>query len=216
MIDFAKLDPETRCIALVGEFLRRWSNLESAMHDALASAMKLDDTMRLILSANVQLRDKIHILRTIVSVSAFAETEKTRFDDELKAIADCSLHRNMMAHDNFAPDDQGKGVVFLLVKAKGKLSQPKIIWTASDFENEYKKIDDFVAQMVKLRAALDKSQFSFGNIDRMAAGAWQPMRRTMSPALLHHLSQPPPLPLVESQASSKKDDGIPPEPPEKS
>jgi hypothetical protein len=202
MIDFSKLDPETRCIALVGEFLRRWSSLEAALHDALAIAMRLDDTMRSILCANVQLRDKINILRTIVSISNL-EANKSHFDKMLVAIGEYSPSRNMMAHDTFGPDDQGKGVLFLPVKAKGKFSQPKIIWTADQFSIEYHKIDDFRKQLVQLKAALNKSQFSFGNID-WTADASMPMRRTMSPALLYSLSQPTPLPLYESQAKPKK------------
>jgi hypothetical protein len=79
MINFDALNPETRCAALVGEFLRRWSRMQGTLHDALASAMKLDDTMRAILCANIQLRDKIHILRTIVDVSAMEKDDKAKF-----------------------------------------------------------------------------------------------------------------------------------------
>ena len=120
MIDFAALDPETRCAALVGQFLKQWSAMEIELHEAIRVAMKLDDTMRAILCANVHLRDKIHILRTIISVSALDDTTKTYYKKKLENLGDFSLHRNMMAHDTFNPDDSGDGVVFSPVKSKGK------------------------------------------------------------------------------------------------
>jgi hypothetical protein len=41
--------------------------------------------------------------------------------------------RNMIAHDAFMADDEGDGVVFLTVKAKDKLSVPKIRWSMQEF-----------------------------------------------------------------------------------
>ena len=215
MIDFLTLDSETRCVALVGEFLRRWSNLESVLHDALAAAIGLDDTMRAILCANVQLRDKIHILRTIVGISTIGKSEKSSFDTTLVAIADYSPQRNLMAHVPFGPDDEGKGVLFLQVKAKGKFSQPKEVWTVDKFDAEYHKIDDFREQLSQLQMALSNSQFSIGNLYWTSAGISRPRRRTRSPTLGHLLIQPTPLPLFASQASPKKDDEILPKPLEK-
>jgi hypothetical protein len=212
MIDFAALDPETRCVALVGEFLRRWSNLETALNSALATAMQLDDTMRAILCANVQLRDKFHILRTIIDVSTMGMDEKKHWSDTLGNISNYSLHRNMMAHQTFGPDDEGKGVRFLLVKAKGKLSQGDEVWVTDRFIDEYKTIDGFIEQLAKLQASLDKSQFSFGNVDWARIGSSEPMRRTMSPALIHLLYHQTPLPLYADQASPEKDPGTPAEP----
>jgi hypothetical protein len=64
MTDFKDLDPETRAYALIGQFLKRWSNLEQQIHEAIGAALGLDETRRYILCANLQLRDKINVLRT--------------------------------------------------------------------------------------------------------------------------------------------------------
>jgi hypothetical protein len=185
--------------------------METVLNDAIASAMKIDFTMRAILCANVQLRDKIHILRTIVGISTIAKSEKTRFDKALKGIATHSLNRNMMAHDAFGPDDEGNGVLFLQVKAKGNFSQPKIIWTTEQFLIEYQQIDGFRKLLSELQTALVNAQFSFrnfggfGDVDWRTAYASMPIQHIMSSGLMDYLSPRTPLPLAESQASPKKD-----------
>jgi len=193
MIDFDALDAETRCVALVGEFLRRWSEMEGTLNRALAVAMGLDDTMRLILCANIQLRDKIHVLRTIVDISSMTEDEKKKFKDKLEKIGQYSLMRNTMAHGNFAADKDGKGVVFFQVKAKGNFSNSERILSTQEFSAEYEKIEAFKNDATELMKALSGSKFSFDNNDdswwwfNINGGA--PMRRTASSALIHHLSQ---------------------------
>lgn len=203
MINFDALDPETRCVALVGEFLRRWSEMEGAIHAALAVAMNLDDTMRAILCANIQFRDKLAILQTVVYVSTLEASEKERISEMLTDLSDYVPKRNLMAHTTFRPDENGAGVLFLPVKAKRKLSQPKEVWTAAQFADEYKNIDVFKDRLTELQITLSKSQFSLGNF--IIEGVPLPMRRTMSPALLDFLSHQTPLPLRESQANPKKD-----------
>src|SRR5438128_2420576 len=98
--------------------------MEAALNMALAVAMRLDDTMRMILCANLQLRDKLNILRTIVDSSSMTEDAKEQFKAGLQKVSDYSWKRNMMAHDNFSLDEKGLGVLFHQIKAKGKLSQP--------------------------------------------------------------------------------------------
>ncbi len=194
MIDFNSLDPETRCVALVGEFLRRWSELENALNTALAVAMKLDDTMRLILSVNMQFRDKIHTLRTIVDTSSMSADEKSKYKDRLQKIADAGPLRNRMAHENFSSDKDGKGVVFFQVKAKGNFSNPEIIWSVAEFLSVYGEMEEFKNETAEFITALSKSQFTLGDYDD--GESWwfnltneQPMRSTSPSVLQLRLAQ---------------------------
>jgi hypothetical protein len=42
MTDIYSLDAETRCLVLVGEFLRKWASMEAAMRTAMQTALGLD------------------------------------------------------------------------------------------------------------------------------------------------------------------------------
>jgi len=44
MIDFKSLDPEIRAYALIGQFLKCWSDLEQQIHEAIGAALGLDET----------------------------------------------------------------------------------------------------------------------------------------------------------------------------
>jgi hypothetical protein len=141
MADFQKLDPETRAFALVGQFLQAWSTMENSLHDAIGAALSIDAPKLKILCANIRLRDKIDILRTLIDIApGFATEEKTQLKKSLRDIAEYSVIRNMLAHDSFRPDSAGAGVEFLTVKAKGKFELPNVIWSADRFQQEGKTV----------------------------------------------------------------------------
>ena len=211
MIDFTALDPDTRCVALVGEFLRRWSKLEVALHEAIAKAMSLDETMRLVLCANISLRDKINLLRTLVNLSTVSTNEKSKFSKELNNLSNDSADRNMMAHDNFGPDETGLGVQFFQVKAKGAFSLPKVVWTIGDFQSAYARIDGFSEQIVLLSTAFTLAQFTLNNFQWGHKDAYAPIRRTMSSALHDFQFRHIPLVLVDDLANREKENQIPPQ-----
>ncbi len=125
MTDFRSLDPTVHSCALVGNFLALWANMEAKIRDAIAKALGLSDIQSAIVSANIQLRDKVHILRTAVDLSPIRpQSEVSRFKSVLQSILDYAPTRNMMAHDMFGPSEDGSGVEFMVVKAKGKLQFP--------------------------------------------------------------------------------------------
>jgi len=207
MAEFKDLDPEIRCYALVGQFLRAWSVMEGSLHNAIGTALSVETTKLQILCANMRFRDKIHILKTLIDVATiFSKEEKAELMKTLSGLADDSGNRNMIAHDAFRPDDEGVGVEFLTVKAKGKFDLPKIVWNVDRFRNEgaligqYRSLLDglearFQAQPLPQRAYADALQF---------ADTFLPMRHIMSPALLGYLSLPPQAPLDNGQANQEK------------
>ena len=110
MADFTKLDSETRCFASVGKFLQSWAIMEEEMHEAIAKAFGLEDLQMLVLCKNIQLRDKIHILRAAISLSFLSKARCDEFDAVLVSLADYSPTRNMFADDLFGPTKDGLGV----------------------------------------------------------------------------------------------------------
>lgn len=160
MTDFHSLDPETRAFALVGCFLAQWAIMESNIREAMGKALGLDQIQVAIINANIQLRDKIHIVRTAVDISPiYPETEKERYKKVLMDISDYSHNRNMMAHGMFGPSTSSDGVEFFVTKAKGKLVFPDVNWSMSKFNEEYERIKDFADELRNLTKRLDTAAF---------------------------------------------------------
>jgi hypothetical protein len=145
MVDFEELDPQTRCFALVGQFLQAWSLMENSLHNAIGAALAIETIKLQILCANMRFRDKTNILGTLINVVNFLSVEeKTQIQKRLRDLADYSPARNMMAHDAFYPDESKEGVEFLVVKAKGgKFDTPAVVWNADRFQSEGAKVDQY-------------------------------------------------------------------------
>jgi hypothetical protein len=216
MTDFKDLDPEIRAYALIGQFLKRWSELEQQIHEAIGAALGLDETRRYILCANLQLKDKVNVLRTLVQQSSFPIDVKESTNTELAAIQNYT-HRNMIAHDAFEPDPEG-GVVFLPVKAKKQFSRPRDKWSVTKFEEEGKAIATLAEHVARLKARFsDQTTFElppFGWFEGMQETPL-PMRHTMSPALLDSLSHSVPMPPSSDPPNQEKIYQTPEGPPEK-
>jgi hypothetical protein len=151
----AQTPHEIRCFALVGQFLHHWAALEATLNNAIETAFGLKAIQGVVLTKNIQLRDKIHILRTITDMSV-CEPDRTFYTQCLNAIAEFSAHRNMIAHDSFHPDDQGDGVLFVVAKVKSGLKFPDTRWSVADFQRKIAEIDDFDKDMQRLTPLLEQ------------------------------------------------------------
>lgn len=211
MTVFQDLDPETRAFALVGQFLHRWAAMESELNQCIRTSFKLTPTMNHIICGNFTVYDKLTILRTIIFVSALdVDSERIKFNKLLRRIGKYAFHRNMIAHTSFQTNHPKAGVQFAHIKAKGTYETTPIIWTVRRFEQEGIVLDCLEKQLnelnERLRAApirdiayeqLLRASISlpWGSVD------WPvPMRHTMTPALLNHLSLPI-LPLLDSDSA---------------
>lgn len=199
MANFEELDPETRCFALVGQFLQAWSVMENSLHNAIGAALTMEPIKIQILCANMRFRDKIHVLGTLFDVAPyFGQQDKEQMRKDLRSLADYSGTRNMMAHDPFQPDELKKGVEFLTVKAKGKYEQPDVVWSAEKFQEELKRVDQYRTFLEELArafraqpipptnyaAALRRFLPEYGPVYVLP-----PMQHMTSPALEDHLSR---------------------------
>lgn len=105
MTELKTLDSETRCFALVGHFLQTWATMELCINDAIGHALRLRPLMQFCLCANMQLRDKLNVLNTLVDISSLTDTERKHFSSTLNSLIHYSTNRNMVAHDPFSPDE---------------------------------------------------------------------------------------------------------------
>ena len=151
MADIRKLDPDTRCLALVGMYLQRWAIMENTLREVMAQILGTGAIYTAIIASNMQLRDKIHTLRTLINMSGILnEAGKKEYDTLLKQIATASSNRNMLAHDLFYPSDDGNGVAFFITKAKGKFDVPATVWSIDQFEAEFLGIERFTESLERL------------------------------------------------------------------
>lgn len=148
------VDQNYHAQALVGGFLQAWSFVENNLRDAIEAAMDLKGFTADIICANMQLHNKLNLLKTLVDITIFTEADKRSFIKLLEAIGGHATKRNMIAHDTFYHDEESGGVRFSTIKAKGKFDIPKIVWTESDFANEDKMLENYVDQLKILSARL--------------------------------------------------------------
>lgn len=138
MADTSTLDarepPEVvRTFRLVGEFMFNWAYLENQINKSIHKLLGLKGLDRLIVTANMTARDKIHCVRTLVNFYWVGDPEwLQRFDKAMISAADLLQARNTVAHNMFVPHDSG-GVEFVTIKAKGKFALPEVVWSEQDF-----------------------------------------------------------------------------------
>ena len=225
MPNLASLDPDIRCWALIGQFLQRWAELESAMHLCIQTTFKLSPTATDIICANLRVQDKLNVLRTVVSLVSFpSEQIRTKNASMLRRVGRVAGRRNMIAHTPFRPHHGGTGVEFLHIEAKGTYDATGVIWTEQIFKREYDSICILQAKMASLNAVLQQHPIiDEAYRQKLAAAlmAWQPsldwqidstMRPTMSPALLDYLNRQSPIPPETDRASQEKNARTPGKP----
>jgi hypothetical protein len=102
---------------------------------AISAATKLDPLMNTIICANLTMREKLNILRTLVDTSNIEPNErKTAFKAMLRDIGEYTPSRNMIAHDFFMVGENAPSVGFMPIRAKGKFDTPYVVWREEDFK----------------------------------------------------------------------------------
>jgi hypothetical protein len=142
---------------LVGRFMSQWALLEGTLDRGVGKLLGMDDLESAIATTNMQLRSKLHIIKTVINLkrgnSDWGKTA-TKDIERIGTLAD--TWRNIVAHVPFGPAEDGSGVRFLTIKAKGKLHFPKTIRTEQDFDavgvemnNLTKAVDAIFAKLAK-------------------------------------------------------------------
>ena len=150
--DFQSLSPHMRTLAFVGQFLQMWASIEIGIQYVIGEALEIKPISLSILCANMRFRDKTNIIRTLVDVSdhAFDATQRDHFKKVMRDLGEYSTTRNMIAHDPFLATEDGFGMQFLTVKAKGNYARPEVIWGPNEFREAFKKLHEFSNELEKL------------------------------------------------------------------
>jgi hypothetical protein len=215
MADFQDLDPETRCFALVGQFMQAWAVMESSLHNAIGAALRVEITGLKILCANIEFGAKLYILRTLIDVSPiFPKEEKRKLQATLRELAEYAKLRNMIAHNPFQPDESKKGVEFLAVKARGKYELPKEVWLDEQFRNEGATIDQYRSLLDGLGTRFRARPLTRKNSTAAMHPFFPPRRTQTSPALWDYLARQAEAPLSTDPPSPEKNAQTPDKPQE--
>lgn len=135
--DFLALEPEMRSYAIVGHFLKKWSELESSMGYAIELAFGLTGVQGAVFLGNMDVVSKINTLKTIAS-ECFDENdpnEKLKLGHAVGVLNKAMKFaetRNVVAHQVFHYDHNGDGVVFVGVRVRSKLTFQELIWSVDE------------------------------------------------------------------------------------
>lgn len=203
MIDFTKLEHETRCYALVGYFLKRWSLMETALESCLKAALRTSDDALHILCRHLNFVGKVYILRCVLQSTVPDQLpDKSTFTALLVEIEKVAPDRNLLAHSPFEHDSGDDGVVFVEIKARAKYTNEKPSWSIKKFCEKFSDLDRFTERLASLATLLEKHPMTQESAARAAASlgwlstsSWDAgqhvvysQRRHMSPALLNILT----------------------------
>lgn len=150
----------------VGRFMSAWAFLESQLNVGIRTLSGLDSMESAIITANMQVRDKINALRTLLVLFSLAEDEKAA-GRLMAKIENMSKDRNTVAHTMFWPQKKGSGVEFSRIKARGKLETLSVVWSTKQFDEKVARmhelqdqLKDAVKSAAKLRRAWLRLQAS--------------------------------------------------------
>ena len=167
----------TRAFRLVGEFMFFWSTLEAALNTGICRLLGLSGVDAFVVTANVSVRDKIHILRTLTNFYSVNDERLAEAVRTMIAVAAKGDERNFLAHTGFIPHGPG-GVTFNVVKAKGKFSHPTVVWSPGDFAKKnlemadlQESLDKIVDEAARVRVLVKAGQTQGRNAPNAMSGA---------------------------------------------
>lgn len=209
LIDWSPPEEYARSYRLVGEFMFYWAALEAELNRGVRKLLGLEGTEGIIATANMQVRDKIHTLRTLVTYYASSDADALKAHNKtIDRIGDMAGQRNLVAHNIFAPHDDG-GVEFFLIKAKGKFAAPETVWSIEDFLNKNHEMTQLAEALNGIVAATASHQRLIKAVmrnQRPMTNAFSALSTpdNVAPNLLNLLDPPPPVGPHSANATPEK------------
>jgi hypothetical protein len=153
-LTFEEKDVDNAC-RLVGRFFYHWGPLESLVDSTIANLFGVDQLEGLILTANIQFRDKTHIISTALAHKGFNQPPEWQRPAKklINRLGRLTAQRNLLAHAMFQATKDGF-VRLYKVEAKGQFDLPRLYWGPKDFEQKYLLIDCAYQELKSLAEAL--------------------------------------------------------------
>lgn len=199
--EFRDLPRELRTVALVGSYLQFFACMESQLNEAMRAALGLTTLQSIMVCKNMQLRDKIHLLKSATNL-LLSDTEAEPHVKTLVSIAKLTNDRNTVAHEFFFADPDGDGVQFLVVKAKSEVTFPPARWSVDDFESKFDTLMTRMHELENLTARLRQESHRY--YDTQIAETMNELRRQVLQGPPSHPLQSRPEP--HQEANGQKGD----------
>jgi len=132
-VDYSPEDDAAACL-LVGRFIHHWGFLENALNRSISEFLGSERLISLIVLANIQARDKINALKTLLNTFGPTDDARTKSAAIMSKIGNLNGDRNLIAHTMFWAAKEKGAVEFAVTKAKGRLNLPRTVWRETDFE----------------------------------------------------------------------------------
>jgi hypothetical protein len=141
-----------------------------------------------VLTHNLQVRDKQNIIRTFFDLYGAADPEWVKAATKaMDRLGKCNNDRNIVAHTAFAPKPNGD-VEFFIVKAKGRLQLPEVIWTQADFDAKETEMEAVRARLEELvEDCLKRKDAATPRARNALIGLFEPSPDSPAPGLLSAL-----------------------------
>ncbi|MEQ3629248.1 MAG: hypothetical protein ABNH49_11365 [Hyphomonas sp.] len=167
MANSDKIDPETKALAMFGEFFQTWAFLEHEVIRCIEKALGLNELQRTAVFTHIMWRDRIDILRNLLSLTPMASAKRKEHDVRLVKISKLAVDRNLAAHNAFLHEDDGS-LVFYQRKAKGKIELPQVKWTRKLVDQKINRLWSEIAYLKKLREDIQRLKSSSSLVNALA------------------------------------------------
>lgn len=123
---------------LIGRFFYHWAGLEYTINNAIKRLFNIDGVQSHILTANMQFRDRLHIVSTALNFHGLVKGEewRRRAKKTVARISRLNRNRNLFAHTMFTPLKGGR-IDFFYIEAKGSFNIPDTLWHPKQFECQF-------------------------------------------------------------------------------
>src|ERR1700733_9074154 len=144
---------------LVGRFFYHWSQLEFTINRAIWKLFDVAALEGLIITSNLQLRDRLHIVNTALQFKGRSQDEvwKRRVRKTINRIGRLGGNRNFLAHTMFSATTTGH-VDFFHVEARGSLNLPDTLWHPKQLQCQYDLIQKADVDLEQLTKSLEMHQ----------------------------------------------------------
>lgn len=156
MDPYDKLDDETLCFALVGQFMWHWSMLENTVDEALGNALDLSYMQMTVLSDHINFMGKLKILTGAITIATFNADQRRDFHATVDSLTPLYRDRNVVAHHLFGPIKDRRGVTFFTRQTKKTVRLSEEFWSEEECEMRFRRLEEAERSVRDLSRGLER------------------------------------------------------------
>lgn len=161
---YTKLDDETLCFTLIGQFMWHWSVLEHEVDQALGNALDLGYMQMTVLSDHIKFTDKLKILTGAITLATFDAAQRKSYHATIDGLFPLYRDRNIVAHHHFGPLPGKRGVSFFTRQTKKTVTLSEEFWSENDCVSRFFQLDRAQQAIHELSKSLEKEKATLPNL----------------------------------------------------